>query len=739
VSDGAEDHARRDGDACVALELLRDSDVLCRCAGWLPAALAPGAPSTVREPLLRLLARACHRGGACAALLLPRATRPQPEATGVHGPAHRLLMTTLAELAASQMVGGAPVGAMRLCAACVPVAAARATDDAPPTLGSASPVENDAPPAEEGGVPPPVALTVRAVRACLDRSLADAPDMPLRAAVRGCERAVLLQAMRAADVWVSTAWAGALLESGWADLMACLLGSLAARAAPPCCTRSGLSVAVPPTHHADDARLLCAAARSLCALLVSASVAAPPTAPPVEPRHSVPPTSTPPSTLAVPVHARVCRAIVRLAWVLTQCVGSADAPLDGVGARRLGSGVPRVMLEALVGLAAVSGAQLLRPPAVVEAAAAQLLRESAVTAAADGVAQQDDGNSMRDSAWYARGNAAVDDAAACVAAAHTAAEIDQVAMACAVTADADAAQNGLARAIRAAAASPEAEVRRAAADGLYTLLATTYAREWVVSLRLASSLASLVDDRDDERTRAAAHRAASRLAACPCGWAALRAHVPDWLGALWRELCIDEPSTELASAALGALHAALLPEVPHLHLGTINACRRVLTRTALLGEAPADGAEGGADDVDEDGVAHGALHALPSFAHAAEPVGLSDGLAALCGDAATDVAVAAVAVLEAALEASGKLERVPHAASPCTQPLAEALGVAACLDAAARHPDARVRARAARVAAYDTQDQPPMMAEAADDDACSEWHEQRFVFFGPHRQRHECE
>ena len=192
--------------------------------------------------------------------------------------------------------------------------------------------------------------------------------------------------------------------------------------------------AVPSTHRADDARLLCQAARSLSALPGAAATDSAP------------------------------RAAVRsLTAALAFCAGTAATPLEGTGVRRLGSGVPRVLLEALT-------AVVQRHPSLLDSAEA-------------------------------------------------AAE--------------------LARGVCAAAASHEAEVRRATGSALEALLATEGGVCFALSHGLVPPIARLTGDARDEATRAAAHRAAARLAASARGWDALRAHRPNWLDEVWSELRED--------------------------------------------------------------------------------------------------------------------------------------------------------------------------------------------------------
>ena len=552
------------------LDVLRDDEVLHRCALLLPDALHPDKPAGVRERALAIVAKACEAGQTEGMnLLLPPSLRPsgQEESTS-------RVITWVAGEAEALLRAGAPTAAVRLAAACLP------SRNAPEAI---DPVRE---------LPQPVSLVLRAMRVCLlsslhTRGMEDAPTQRSLDAgstagddtvqMAGRERSTLLHAMRAMTAWSLSGWHGALLASDCAELLVELMDGLVDGWALP---------AVPCTHMADDTRLLRATAHCIASLFGRSQC-----------------------TLSIS-RLRVARAISSLGAALAFSVGNQVTPLEGAGVRRLGSDAPRALLEALTAITGAHGKDLL----------------------ADSAGQLAEGDSAEG---------------------RTAGEWPTVEM--------DAARERLARGLRIAAASSEAEVRRATGDAFDALLAADGGLGFVLHARLVPVLATLATDSHDELTRAAAHAAATRLAASEAGWEALRVCAPDWFRDLWRELRHDEPSTELALSTLRALRAAVLES--HLRTSALRQLRAVLS----------------ADDEMDD-----AADELTAF-----ELALTDGLEALCGSPNSLVAMAALELLEAML--SG--EEAGEVAALSTQ-----LRVDACADAAAQHTDTRVRLLAARVA-----------------------------------------
>lgn len=271
----------------VCEQVLRDGEVLSRCTALLAAALgreAPFAPP-VAHRLLALVTRVCEGDRtALVGYLLPPLQRPHADDGDVMW---GVLSSMTAEADALLSVGDG-VGAMRLAGSCRPVLHAASTPRQPP--------------------PPPVALVVRVAGACLDAANWHDLDVDGR-------RRTLLHAMWAARTWSATSWAQSLQSLGWPTLIIRLIDRLAGgcTALPP----------VPPSHTADEARLLREAAASLAAMLTTSSMSDMPL-------------------------AEATRAMGSLCAALAFCVGTDNMPLEGIGVRRLGSGVPRALLEALV-------------------------------------------------------------------------------------------------------------------------------------------------------------------------------------------------------------------------------------------------------------------------------------------------------------------------------------------------------------------------------------------------------
>lgn len=596
--------------------LLRSGSVLSRCVALIPNIFRLDDNPRAGQRVLALISTVCRSGHAsCAAQLLPPSAdcltkpstcvAPPPVATssGDVGSA----LAHLTSVAESLLHSDAPIAAMRLAAACAP---ARSAAVASPLAGCE--------------LPPPVPLVVRTARVSahsigLGGALAavSPSDTSLRAALGSRARGALMHAMRAATAWHGTAWDCALLADGWPELTGQLIEDLAA---------SGSQPAVASSHFANDAALLCTAADSLGTLLSSACVPQP-------------------GAAAV---ATAAQAIGSLCNALAACVGTAAAPLEGKGTRRLGCGAPCALLAALVTIA--------RTPC---------------------------GTTLLDAT------------------------------------QADATSACLEPALTLAASSSEAEVRRAVGgtiDALLTIEArsavdTTHAtcsvRKWVAPL-----VAGLVGDEHDEATRAAAHRAATRLAAGDAGWAALREHRPDWFERLWSELCIDEPSDDLALAALHALCEVLRGKP--LRLAAMNAWRSIERHGTVLPSAESCTGVEPLPDLD-----------------------VCDGLVALCSAPTAEVALAALEVLEAAIMAG--------AADAAAMACEDNFNVRSCIDAAAQHTDARVRRVANRVACAAAGQNAPGVLLAYDnlEDQCTDALEPDALrsFFGPNAatRLHECE
>ena len=116
---------------------------------------------------------------------------------------------------------------------------------------------------------------------------------------------MLLHALRAAEVWNPTeysAWSIALIRAKWPELMVGLIDTI----------RRNPARDVPHTHAADDARLVCSAARLLGSLACDMYLR------PTDESKSV----------------FVSQVVSLLAKMLQSSVGTEESPLEGVGVRR---------------------------------------------------------------------------------------------------------------------------------------------------------------------------------------------------------------------------------------------------------------------------------------------------------------------------------------------------------------------------------------------------------------------
>ena len=591
--------------------VLRDGDVLARCAALLPAALRPQGrfSAVVGHRVLALVTRLCETaqdnqsGRLC--LLLPRASQGRME----DGEGVGRALSWLASEAQALRDGGAPIGAMRLAGACRPALSMTASAAAEP--------------------PPPVLVVVRAVRDCLDAEVGAPSSRALDERVEST-RLTLLHGMRAAAGWSGTAWAPALISAGWPTLLTRLVDGLA----------SGGMVRlgdVQRTHAADDTRLLRTAARSLAAVLAAGAP---------EQAGSMP---------------EAVKALRSLAAAVAYAVGTAQMPLDGSGVRSLDSGAPRALLEAMT--------DVIR--------AHPLLLEGKAGGEAEGKAEGE-----------AEGKAEGGSCAAC-----------------------------LARSLRTAADSREAEVRRATSGAIEALLDVDGGLDFVTRHDLAPIIASLLDaSQCDEAARAAAHMATFRLAASPVGWTQLRVHRPEWFVELWRELRVDALSDELSLCVLHVLRDAV--DSRHLHRAATGALGAVLEEEEEEEEEAADEEQGGA-----------AVMGMWTLAGSSPTrlLTLRDGLEAACGAGTSAVAVAAVHLLAAVLS----VDEAEKATMGASQVL-DVHPLRLCIEVASQHCDSRVRQLAARVLSRD--------AVEEDSDEFSDVDESTpACFFGACARSHECE
>ena len=315
---------------------LLESRVLLMYMRLLPLGLSSGAPPGLRERLLTLVSLLCERGeslevgepwgagetwGAVQPLVLPVGplVGPLTRDVSVRAVTRPLALRHFTALATGLLLHGkelgAEAGALRLAGACRPP---RHADEQRPHSHPQPANPQLAELLPSSPLPPPVALVVRIVQCCLAALGGTHGDMPtaaldgtrgdmrcgmgddkgdlwrvpvgagtagsevameatprqLRDALRGRELTTALLAVRAAEPWLTTAWASVLLDIGrWDELM---LGLIAAgrrrRPMPPgaavqphaALSKDGNLRPPPP-----DERLVRAAARSLLRLLTA--------------------------------------------------------------------------------------------------------------------------------------------------------------------------------------------------------------------------------------------------------------------------------------------------------------------------------------------------------------------------------------------------------------------------------------------------------------------------------------